>query len=444
MRDFEQMGPGFCLAKFYDLTLHLNSGHNHSCIHPQTHQVPLAELSTTEHALHNSAYKKSVRQQMLNGQRPTECGYCWRMEDSGTQAQSDRIGFSYNLLNQHPELLSEVQQYGADHNYHPRQLEVSFSSTCNFKCVYCSPELSSKWLDDVVKHGAIDLGSGAVHSTETMKQRQRFPISVREHNPWVDAFWSWFPQVYSKLTFLKVTGGEPLLHSDTFRLLDWILDQPNHNLKLGINSNLGVPDRIIDNLIEKLQQLSEKKSTRTLTVWTSGEAVGSQFDYIRQGGTYQQWQQNIKRLLSSVSDVNVKIMTTYSILSVAGYQRFLSDMLEIYYQYPTRFSIDTHQYLQYPKYLRMDMLTEDFVPCVEQQVETVADLCQQGILPGYQLDNAQRVLTLLNNALADPQGVQELRQQFCRYVDEFDRRNGTDFVATFPELENFYRQFKRD
>ena len=35
-----------------------------------------------------------------------------------------------------------------------------------------------------------------------------------------------------------------------------------------------------------------------------------------------------------------------------------------------------------------------------------------------------------------------LRKDFVAFVDEYDKRRGTNFHRTFPELTNFYNQCK--
>jgi hypothetical protein len=35
------------------------------------------------------------------------------------------------------------------------------------------------------------------------------------------------------------------------------------------------------------------------------------------------------------------------------------------------------------------------------------------------------------------------RQNFVAFVDEHDRRRGTNFLKTFPEMEEFYNECKR-
>ena len=48
--------------------------------------------------------------------------------------------------------------------------------------------------------------------------------------------------LYRDLHTFRITGGEPLLAKDTWKVLDYIIEEPNPNKKLNleINSNLGV------------------------------------------------------------------------------------------------------------------------------------------------------------------------------------------------------------
>ena len=54
-------GPGFCLAKWNQVTLHLGTGLTHSCHHPIPNKIPLEEVIKNPHALHNTSYKKKQR-----------------------------------------------------------------------------------------------------------------------------------------------------------------------------------------------------------------------------------------------------------------------------------------------------------------------------------------------------------------------------------------------
>ena len=70
------ISPSFCLAKWMQHTLYLQNGMNHSCHHPPTHKIPVEEIKNNPKALHNTQHKKKRMQQMLDGEKPSECDYC--------------------------------------------------------------------------------------------------------------------------------------------------------------------------------------------------------------------------------------------------------------------------------------------------------------------------------------------------------------------------------
>ena len=66
MRDLlNETGPGFCLAKWTQVTMHLGNGLTHSCHHPHAHKIPLDELKDNPSALHNTIFKKQRRKEMI-------------------------------------------------------------------------------------------------------------------------------------------------------------------------------------------------------------------------------------------------------------------------------------------------------------------------------------------------------------------------------------------
>ena len=89
-KKLEEVSPTFCLAKWNQVSLLLQNGMTHSCHHPVPHKIPLEELKENKSALHNTKFKKLQRKMMLEGGRPKECDYCWKVEDANKDAFSDR------------------------------------------------------------------------------------------------------------------------------------------------------------------------------------------------------------------------------------------------------------------------------------------------------------------------------------------------------------------
>src|SRR6056300_1618965 len=294
----DSVGCGFCLAKWSQVTMHLGTGMTHSCHHPSPHKIPLKELERNPTALHNTRFKKRKRREMLNGKRPSECDYCWNVEDN-SDSFSDRV-----FKSAEPWAWNDYEKIKTSNwkeNINPRYVEVSFSNTCNLKCSYCGPQYSSKWVEEIEKYGGYPT-SQKFNNIDNIKARDEMPYKQTEHNPYVEAFWKWWPDLYKDLHTFRITGGEPLLSKDTFKVLEYIQEnwEQNPNLSLAINTNLSVPDKLIDKLLEIAQDLTSNNKVRELIIFTSVEATGSQAEYSRFGLKYEKFWNNIERILKDL------------------------------------------------------------------------------------------------------------------------------------------------
>ena len=155
LETLNSVGCGFCLAKWTQVTMHLGSGLTQSCHHVKAHPIDVNDLATNPNVLHNTGFKKNIRKQMLNGERPAECDYCWRIEDN-TGMYSDRTWKSRDPFSwPHVDTIKNLTGH---EDFYPTYVEVSFSNVCNFKCGYCGPSFSSKWADEINDHGPYFFG----------------------------------------------------------------------------------------------------------------------------------------------------------------------------------------------------------------------------------------------------------------------------------------------
>ena len=61
LSELNKVSPSFCLAKWYNVSIHIPTGQTHSCYHPKSHHVPMEEIAVDVSALHNTKYKKEQR-----------------------------------------------------------------------------------------------------------------------------------------------------------------------------------------------------------------------------------------------------------------------------------------------------------------------------------------------------------------------------------------------
>jgi hypothetical protein len=87
----DNLSASFCAAKWYNATIWLGSGQTTSCHHPPAHLIDSDKVSINPRLLHNTDQKKEDRRKMINGERPPGCEYCWKIEDMGRDAISDRV-----------------------------------------------------------------------------------------------------------------------------------------------------------------------------------------------------------------------------------------------------------------------------------------------------------------------------------------------------------------
>ena len=415
----------FCTAKWLQTTLYLQTGYNHSCHHPSPHQIPLEEIEKDPAALHNSQYKKEQRLKMRIGERPSECDYCWKIEDLGKNYFSDR---HYKTADYWAwDRFEEIAESDPGENVYPSYLEVSFSNACNFACAYCSPEISSKWAEDVKQNGPYSTGNGL----------HKHVYKNNENNPYVNAFWEWFPDALNHLKVLRITGGEPTMSKDTWKLLDYLIQNPK-NIEVAINTNLGVPESLINRLIFKINQLKEVGIK--VDVYTSAESVDAQADYARDGMNFAEWHKNVQRVLDE-TDSTVAIMTTINILSLPSFDQLIHCIMDLRAKYNKDFAYNriplSINYLRWPQHLQCTLLDEqvrkDYANLLEKVCENYLKYNTTEKFARLYLEEWDQIKRFCDY-LRTEQVATHQRSNFVRYIQEYDKRRNKNFAITFPEF----------
>jgi MoaA/NifB/PqqE/SkfB family radical SAM enzyme len=191
----------------------------------------------------NPLKKRDQQNKMLLGEKPSECNYCWNLENQGIVSDRElkSLGFNKSL---------KVEDYlNRDFDFKPKSLELAFQKTCNLACSYCSPSFSSEWENDIKNLG---------NYTGLITDKKLHYLRGIDNNVQVnmDLFWDWFYQSAGELESIRITGGEPLLHEDTFKTFEKIL-QINPHIECVIHTNLCQKTLIIDRFINNINKLSD-------------------------------------------------------------------------------------------------------------------------------------------------------------------------------------------
>lgn len=435
--------PTFCLAKWHHVTLYLQTGETHSCYHPAPHKIDLAELKDNPSALHNTSHKKLERKEMLEGSKPVGCQYCWNIEAMGPDYISDRHIKTASIFTE--ERYEQVKTNPWNFNVNPEYVEISFGNECNFKCGYCHPKASSRFYNEIKQFGPVTKVKNHRCDIDWMDLYER-----EEKNPYVDAWWQWWPELRKTLSILRITGGEPLMHTSTWKLLDSLEKDPMPKLELNINSNLGVKSRLVDKMIETVKTLTASKSINRFKLYSSIDTWGVRAEYIRTGLDLNLWERNLDAYLRETGQP-IGFMITFNILSVTTFKDLLTKILEwrsTYNPYnktdqPQMVRFDT-PYLKEPLQYDMNILPkEEFMPYMYESLkfmEENVDVNDFNKFSQVEFEKFRRVVDYMATTVYDDSKIKEGRQDFFNWFDSLDQRRGTDFLKTFPEMKTFYTQ----
>ena len=425
----------FCAAKWYNATIWLGSGQTTSCHHPPAHHVTEKEVIINPAALHNTQQKRDDRAKMLAGDRPSGCEYCWKIEDMGRDAISDRV---YKSRIYPIEALHEAFDTPVHEDVNLRTLEIAFDRTCQFACSYCNPAFSSTWVNDIRNSGSYMglVSDGRNHFTHTHELAQLYKFG--EKNPYVEAFFEWWEtDLHRTLQELRITGGEPLMSGYTWKLIEWFkTNQGKSTTKLAINSNLGFEMSKLEQFIEAIRPLPH------VDVYTSQEAVDTQAEYIRDGLDYQQWIDNVQVLLDSNTVKAVHVMCTINALCLDSLPRLLYQLLEFKQMYGRERVNFTLNILRFPSFQSPLVLPEHIR---NQYRDKLQDFLTRNInnpyLQEHEINQTQRLIDYLDvvkTPHSDTFEMPALRNDFKQFYSQYDRRRGKDFVKTFPNLKTWY------
>ncbi len=435
-----QVSPSFCLAKWFNVSLHIPTGQTHSCYHPRSHKIPIEEVIVDVSALHNTKYKKEQRRLMLEGQRPPECSFCWETEDHGNSL-SDRAYRSKDIYEE--GLIEEAKKLGHTGNAKPRYVEVNFNQACNCRCTYCSPHLSTAWQQDIERNGAYIL-SDRWHNDLTWVKKLN--IDNGPDNSYLKAFWEWLPDVYPTLHTFRMTGGEPLMDKNTFRMFEYVKDNPKSDLHLSITSNCCPPGDQWSKFITGLKEITDRDAIDHFMLFCSLDSWGAQAEYIRDGLEFDLLYRNITEYLRDSKKHSLTFIITFNVLSYPGFEKYIKNILKLRQEYNTDRQLiwfDVPQ-LSSPEWMdpriapEMIATLESTLTFMQANKETWSTRFKG--FKDFEIDKVQRLIDWIKGSNFNNETA---LKNFYLYFKEHDRRRGTDFLSTFPELNTVWEKSKQ-
>ena len=304
------------------------------------------------------------------------CHTCYDLEHgkTGLDIISDRIFY-----------IKELKKVPLDtykiNNFDLQTIDVRWTNLCNFACVYCSEQFSSKWANEL-----------------------KIKIETPADNQ-LSAFREYIYKHAKQLKHVYLAGGEPLLMKENLKLLQEL----NPDVNLRINTNLSKVDTGVFDAICKFKNVH----------WTvSVETTKEEFEYIRFGGQWTDFLENlntIRKLDHKISFNMLWFLLNYD--SIFGCVAYLKD-LEFH---NNSFIIGA---LLTPDYLNIRHLPENVLNLLKLKLQLEIDKN-----PGYLLEDSYR-----NMLHYITQPIEKNLTNSFEQIAVLDQRRGVDSSKIFKDL----------
>ena len=275
-----------------------------------------------------SSEQQKLKQDFLNGKKPSACYKCWQVESAG--GTSKRLNDNY-VFREH--------KFDIDYNDTATSkivnLDIKLGNKCNLACRICSSRCSSTWA--------------------------KYDSAVNVEFNWLENessnFWSDIIAVSKDVKYITFAGGEPLLDKTHRKLLQYFIDQNlSKDIALHYNTNGTV---FADFLFGYWDQF------KTVELSFSIDNVGKQFEYERYGIPWDTVNSNISKYVSN-SKYIVNLYSTINALNLAS-----SFSL---YKYAKDLNIDIiFQLLEIPKFLSICNLPKSVKYAIRDKLLQVDD-----------------------------------------------------------------------
>ena len=284
-------------------------------------RVDMRDGETFESVLHGPAMDK-LRQQMLDGERPSVCEPCYEVEDLGVKS------YRQNYI----ENFSDIVEF---ENEEPisvlRYFDLKFDTTCNFRCRMCDPGSSNQIWEDIKildyqrKHHFASKSILPVN-WESYDLKDKDKEKFFQEEKYQDVL-----NNIEHLRVLKCTGGEPFISKHFLSILEEAVKRDvakNIELKLTTNGSKFFKPMLL--ILDKF-----KKVKLNISI----DGVGSTYDYMRFPFKWNKFDSRMNELLEHISNTEDpnKYNVQWSFLATALNYLDTANVVSKYSEYKERY-----------------------------------------------------------------------------------------------------------
>lgn len=367
------------------------------CVADHRKSLGNVRTSSIDEIWNNDAYK-SIRKKMLSGERCEECHGCYQQEEKGIESVRQSKNRKYK---EYFYLVENTDKSGYVSELNLKHFDIRWSNICNFKCRSCSSTYSSSWAKEDIDNGS---------------KKPLYIIAGGDNN---DDLYSQFEPHFKNIKTFYFAGGEPLLTDKHYDILEHLISIGNTDVEIEYNTNLSSLKYKNKSVIDLWKHFSNININASIDSW------GDRAEYIREGTVWSEIEDNIKIVREQLPHVKLSTGSVISIFNVYTIPEFLDTMIAL-------FDKETYSPFFYniinPPHFTADVIDEEFKNEIIYKLSSVS--YNKRIM-----EQIEKVIIYLKNSTYN----QELRDEFLRQNDYYDKVRNRNFIQTFPELFRLYQ-----
>jgi len=331
----------------------------------------------------NSETYKTIRQQMLNGERPEMCARCFREEDAGITSTRQ----NWN------EKWAQDRDYTVNAPFNIRYVDIRLGNLCNLKCRMCNPYASNMWVKEW------SLVADALEESEYNRlKNMNWPEQAK--------VWDNLELVADTVEEIYLTGGEPTIIKEQHKLLDYYIKKGTaHKIRLKYNTNLtNIPEELV----------KKWKHFKKIQLNCSIDAYGELDRYIRYPSDWATIDKNFKRIRKQ-KKVNIEIHCTVQMYNILRLHEFLEYALG--YNHKIYFNI-----LNHPECLNIRVLPAK-----------LKDAAFESLMPYLEVPKLKGVIDYMY-----AEDWSDKMDEFIDYTFALDKSRNQYLTAIIPEFEEYF------
>ena len=368
-----------------------------------------------------SDYMKTVRQQMLAGERPEACKVCWQLEDAGIQSSRQSAFAELRDFGVRPV------NYQSERPPLPQSLELRLGHFCNLRCNSCWSLSSDRIANE--RYKIIDKDESLPKWLREEWIEEQLLVEQADWNWWMDPkFDTTIRKLAPGLKRLYLTGGEPTLIKRNIEIMQMILDSGNRDCYVALTTNLTNYNEVF---------------FQTLSCFRNGEFqisidhVHDKNHYIRYPTQWQHIEENITKIYYHFPQHwKIKHYTVFQTYNYDAIPEIL-DWVHVHRKYwseqeQERLYIWSPIMLDHPDYLDVRIIPQ---PAKDRAIKEMEEY-----KPPHEVKNVwyehgieQALLRLKDNSIPIEKSKYDL-QRFREYTDTLDRSRGTVWYNTFHNI----------